>query len=292
MNRVTVRSRLKLGRIPQCFDLGSPFRTWTLVVLAILTGNLTHVAAQKLPADEMAHVREELGVNTFTAPSIGQLLRQLSALRPLPLDELWRNPPGGMPQSRAQLALATGAVIAEGFLAVSAEKQSRIEPVGRALLRYSKGLGVGDKVSRRARSLVELAARERWSEMQEELIRAQAEVEAGLLELKDEEIAHLIALGGWMRGLEITSAAIAKDYTPQRSQTLLQPEVATYFQDRVTTLNPELKRLPLFQVITRNLVEIQKIAGKVDKGEVSLEEAKRLNALAREINKAVADPDA
>ncbi|MGV3533188.1 MAG: hypothetical protein ACO1QR_12520 [Chthoniobacteraceae bacterium] len=245
--------------------------------------------AQKIPPEEMAHVREELGVNNFTAPSIGPLFQQLYALRPLPFNELWRNPPDTMPQSRAHLALATGMVIADGFLAVTVEKQSRIEPVGRALLRYSKGLGVGDKVNRRARSLMELAAREHWAEMREELVRAQAEVEAALLELKDEEIAHLIALGGWMRGLEITSEAIALSYTPERARALRQPEVVGYFVDRVSTLNPQLKRLPLFKLIAANLAEIQKITAREESAVITLQDAKRLSALAREVNKKVAE---
>lgn len=257
-------------------------------ILALLSAG--HYAdAQKVPAEEMAHVREELGVNTFTAPSIGPLLQQLYALRPLPFNELWREPPDTTPQSRAHLALATGMVIADGFLAVSVEKQSRIEPVGRALLRYSKGLGIGEKVNRRARSLMELAAREQWPEMREELVHAQAEVEAALLALKDEEIAHLIALGGWMRGLEITSKAISLSYTPERAKALRQPDVISYFVDRVDTLNPQLKRLPLFQLIARNLREIQKIAAREEAAVISVEDAKRLEALAREVNKKIGE---
>lgn len=261
----------------------------SLLAVAIFAGIAPPALAQKLPPEERAHAREELGVNTFTAPSIGHLLQQLYALRPLPFDALWRKPPEETPQSRPQLALATGVVLADGFLAVSVEKQSRIEPVGRALLRYAKGLGIGEKVNRRARSLLELAARERWVEMREELVRAQTDVEAALLALKDEEIAHLIALGGWMRGLEITSEAIVRNYTPERSKMLRQPEVVGYFVERVSTLNPELKRLPLFQLISRNLAEIQTIAGKSEPAVVSLEEAKRLSSLAREVNKKIVE---
>ena len=40
-----------------------------------------------------------------------------------------------------------------------------------------------------------------------------------------EKIAHLIALGGWLRGLEITSEAILRNYSPERSKALRQPDV-------------------------------------------------------------------
>ena len=151
-------------------------------------------------------MREELGINKFTAPSIEKVFQQLTALQPLTFEKLWRQPPRDTPQDRTQVALLTGAVIADGFLVVIVEKQSRIEPIARSLFRLSKGLGIGDRVVKDGRHIVELAARERWKEVRRELTRSQADVEAALIALKDEEIAHLIALGGWIRGLEITSA--------------------------------------------------------------------------------------
>src|SRR6185503_20901594 len=102
-------------------------------------------------AEEVAsieHVREELGINEFTAPSIELLFRQLDELRPIPFEKVWRDLPDAQPQSRAQLALTAGGVIADGFLAVAAEKRSRIEPVGRTLLKLAKGLGVGDHITK------------------------------------------------------------------------------------------------------------------------------------------------
>src|SRR6266853_1086984 len=92
-------------------------------------------AAPKPTAEDIEHMREELGVNGFTAPSIEIILQELDSMKPFPFDKAWRDLPEGAPQDRARLALSTGAVIADGFLAVASQKQSRIEQVGRALLR-------------------------------------------------------------------------------------------------------------------------------------------------------------
>lgn len=244
-------------------------------------------AAPKPSAEDIEQMREELGVNGFTAPSIEMILQELNALRPFPFDKVWRDVPDTVPQDRARLALATGAVIADGFLAVASEKQSRIEPVGRALLRLAKGLGVSDRVTKHSRSIVEKAAKSQWGDIKQELVRTQAEVETSLMGLKDEEIAHLIALGGWLRALEITSTAVSDDYTPEKARRLIQPELLDYFVDRVSTLNPTFKKTKLAQTIEKNLSEVKKIATKPVDVPIEKDEVKKIRDLAREMNKMI-----
>lgn len=52
-----------------------------------------------------AHVREELGVNEFTAPSISKLFDTLQFLMPLPILEVERKMPARMSEDRADLAI-------------------------------------------------------------------------------------------------------------------------------------------------------------------------------------------
>jgi hypothetical protein len=239
-------------------------------------------------AGDLQHMREELGVNEFTAPSIGLLFDQLEALKPIPFDKAWRDLPEATPQERARLALSAGQVIADGFLAVSVQKQSRIEPVARLLLKLGKGLGVGEHITKHSKSVLELALRERWPEVKNELIKAQADVEAGMLALKDEELAHLVSLGGWLRGLEMTASIVGEGYSPERARTLIQPEVLEYFTERVKTLNPNLKKSPTIQLIGTNLETLRKIINKPANSALELVEVKEIRNRAREMNKAIA----
>jgi hypothetical protein len=241
-------------------------------------------SAEKLSDDDLAHIREELGVNSYTAPSIQLLFKELNALKPIPFEKVWRDLPDSTPQDRARLALSIGAVIADGFLTVTAEKQSGIEPIGRVLLRLAKGLGVGDHVTKHSRSIIEKAARKEWGDIRKELIRSQAEVEAALLGLKDEEMAHLVALGGWLRGLEITTSIVHESYTPARASRLIQPELMNYFLDRVSTLNPKFKRTKLGTALEKNLREIKRITTKPVNTAVEPDEVTRIRELVREIN--------
>jgi hypothetical protein len=236
---------------------------------------------------DIAHMREELGVNEFTAPSIELLLEELNALRPIPVDQAWRGLPEASPQDRRRLALMAGQVIADGFLAISAEKQSRIEPVGRVLLKLARGLGVGDRLAKHSRSILEMAATQRWSDIRSELIKSQAEIEAGMIALKDEEIAHLVSLGGWLRGLEITSSIVLEDYTPERARRLIQPELFDYYSERVQTLHPDFKETELVKTMAANLKAISALTSKAVDKPITKEEVKQIRELAREINKKV-----
>ena len=263
-----------------------PAHRLALVVFAFLSAG--SALGQKPSADDIAHIREELGVNSFTAPSIQLVFQELSALKPIPFDKVWRDLPDSTPQDRARLALSAGAIIADGFLAVSEEKQSRIEPVGRILLKLAKGLGVSEHVNKHSRSILEKAARQQWDDIRTELIRTQAEVEAALLGLKDEEIAHLVALGGWLRGLEMTTGVVTESYTPERARRLIQPELMDYFLDRVSTLNPNFKKTKLARVMEKNLREIKRITTKPVDVPIEPGEVKEVRKLVREINTLIA----
>jgi hypothetical protein len=248
-------------------------------------------AAEKPSPEDIEHMREELGVNGFTAPSIETILQELDSMKPFPFDKAWRDLPTGTPQDRPRLALSAGAVIADGFLAVASQKQSRIEQVGRALLRLAKGLGVSDRVTKHSRSILEKAARSQWSDVKQELVRTQAEVESAMMGLKDEELAHLVALGGWLRALEITSSVAYDDYNPERARRLIQPELLDYFLDRVSTLNPNFKKTPLAQALEKDLQEVKTITTKPVDTPIEKDEVKRIRDLARELNKLIGGSD-
>jgi hypothetical protein len=266
---------------------------WLITLAVAFSVNLpasTQEAAAKADADlppvpivegdiDLDQIREELGINGFTAPSIENILAELMDLRPIPLDKLWRDFKGDTPQDRALIAISSGRVIADGLLAVIAEKPSRVEPCARALIRYAKGLGVSDYVNKHSKSILEKASKESWLEVRRELVKAQADIEAGMMALKDEEIAHLVSLGGWIRGIEIVAALVALDYSPERAARLVQPEALDYFIDRIGTLNPRLRRNEIFGVIETNLKSIRILSGSEEKP-ASEEDVKKIRNLA------------
>jgi hypothetical protein len=205
-----------------------------------------------------AHFREEQGVNEYTAPSIEKLFQMLDSLKPIPNQELTRPPKPIRLDNRIKYALSFGVLIGDGFLAVEDEDAKAIEPLGRELLRRAKGLGVEQRVSRHSKELLELAKRSDWSALRRELIVTQKDVENAMLDLRDEEMAHLLSLGGWIRGLEIAAASVAEDFTPERVGKLRQMDLLDYYLQRLDTLEPPLKSTPLISKIITALKDVHR----------------------------------
>lgn len=205
------------------------------------------------------HYRDELGVNSFTTPSIADLFRDLDALRPIPLEKVERTPRPLTTGDRARYALSFGVLIADGFLAVERQDAKGIELLGHELLRRAKGLGVGQRLSQHGQRLLEDARRGRWEQLRQELIFTQKDVENAMLELRDEQVAHLLSLGGWLRGLEIAAACVAETYSERRAKLLEQLDLLDYYLDRLQELSPRLRQRPLISSLTQHLQEIRSI---------------------------------
>jgi len=230
------------------------------------------------------YAREELGVNELTTPSIQRLFTELEVFKPVPVSLIAETDFDRTYNNRFQTSLNFGALICDGFFAVVAEQKSLIQKIGRSLLRQAKSLAVGQRLSRHANSLLELGTRGDWNELKLELIKTQTDVEEAMIELRDEEMAHMVSLGGWLRGFEIGTIVTAENYTPQRAAGLMKTDVMDYFLDRLSTLNPRLKNTELVGSIISRLEAIRKIAGEAADRAPSKSEVVRMRDLAVEIN--------
>jgi len=205
-------------------------------------------AIAEIPKDliENPHLREELGINEFTAPSIRLIFDDLDQLTPMPVKETRHILPKRMPLSRTSLALEIGFLIADGFLAVQHGHIDDIEPIAKELSKYGRALGAGDRVNRHAKSLLENAKKKNMEAVKNELAATQKDVEKELVQLKDADLAHLISLGGWIRALECASAAVNKDFTEERANQLFREDIAEYYETSIGGLEPRISKMPTF----------------------------------------------
>lgn len=205
----------------------------------------------EIPADllEDEHLREELGVNEFTAPSISKLFDTLQFLMPLPLVEVQRQPNERMPLDRADLAIELGFLIADGFLIVQAGQMDQVERMAADLTRYGKALGAGDRINRHAASLLESAKKQDIPQLKKELAATQKDVEAELVTLRDADLAHLISLGGWIRALEVSSVAVDKQFSAERATKIMREDIADYYTEIVAGLEPRISERPNYIAI-------------------------------------------
>jgi hypothetical protein len=200
-----------------------------------------------IPADLMDDQRMvEAETNGFAVPSIPKVFDALQFLMPLPLAEMERKLPARMPLERTDLAIELGFLIAEGFLMVQAGELDKLGGLAGDLTRYGKALGVGDRVNRRAASLLDIAKNKNVPQLMKELAAMQVHVEAELVTLKDSDLAHLITLGGWIRGLEVCVAAMDRQFSQERARKVMREEIVDYYAKAVAGMGPQISQRPKF----------------------------------------------
>jgi len=257
-------------------------------VIGIGAALIIYGAGLSLFAEEpREHEREELGINPYTAPSVAEIFQQLDDLKPLPYEQLKREFPQAAHASREQMGMVFGGLVADGFLIVESKKSNLVEDLGRVLLRQARSLGVGDRVMRHSASLTELGKKGDWAAVRRELISTQQDVEQAMTELKDQKMAHLISLGGWLRGLEICAGAVESNYTPDRAAVLWQRDLINYFAEELKTLPPTIAHKPLFEKIRTGVNSIRDLLNRAPE-KPSLDDVKALYAQARELNATIA----
>jgi hypothetical protein len=200
-----------------------------------------------------ADIHLELAVNPFTAPSISRIFDTLQFLMPLPIAEVARKMPARMSLDRADLAVELGFLIADGFLMVQSGQLKDVEKMAGDLTRYGKALGVGERVNRHAAGLLESAKKGDVAQLKMELSATQRDVEDELVTLKDADLAHLISLGGWIRALEVSSVAVDKQFSPERARKVMRQDIAEYYSDCITGLEPRISARPNYAALRDQL---------------------------------------
>lgn len=228
------------------------------------------------------HMREELGVNPITAPPIQDVLRSLEVFRPIPLPMIESFNRDAVFDNRLQTAMHFGALVADGFMLTLAERPKDVQDIGRALIKQSRALGVGESLTKRSKSLLELSDKGDWLGMRQELIRTQSDVEASMMELRDEEMAHMISLGGWLRGFMLGANATAGAYTPEKAKILGNVEIMDYFLDRLDTLHPRLKKTQIVTTLVAKLRGIRSVVIEAQDAPPNSAQVARMRDLANE----------
>ncbi len=112
-----------------------------------------------------------------------------------------------------------------------------------------------------------------------------------MVELRDQKMAHLISLGGWLRGLEISAGAVESDFSPQRAKILAQQDLVDYFATELKTLPPRAATTPLFEKIRAGVSAIQVSLSRATVNGLTLADVKAMHAQARELDLAIRQID-
>ncbi len=194
-----------------------------------------------------------------------------------------REKPGRNTGDRAQVALLLGTVIADGFVAVEAKDSEKIKDLGRDVLTLAGAINVREAVIARSKSIVDKAEKKRWLEARREFDGALQDVRGAMEELNDRDLAQLVSLGGWIRGTEVLTSIVRKEYRPDKAELLHQPELIAYFIKRIDAMPPSLRKNPLVARIRKTLEQIRPLIGQTDGSQISLADVEKINQMSAEL---------
>jgi hypothetical protein len=210
----------------------------------------------RLPADQLAKAAR---TDSISIPTPGELFAAIEKPGKTDWSGQYRGPMPITYRNRAQIALNLGGLIADGFIAVEAKDSQQVKNIGSDIIKLAKALGVSENLLKRGNSINEFAENNEWDTLQEELEATQNEVKSSMQSHSDEDLVILVSLGGWIRGTQVVSGAIAQNYDERSAKVLRQPALVKFMQSKISEISPELRGEPLVKDVSEELSGIEKL---------------------------------
>jgi hypothetical protein len=251
-------------------------RLVALHMLALVAAISTVAAkeGQRLSSDQMAKAVKS---DSITVPTPGELFAALGKAGKINWSAQYRAPIPVTYANRAQIALNLGGLIADGFIAVEAKDGQQVKNVGSDIMKLGKALGVSEQLLSRGNSINEFAEHNEWDTLQEELEATQNEVKSSMQSHADQDLVILVTLGGWIRGTQVVTGAIMKNYNESAAKVLREPTLVHFMQTKLNAISPELRQEPLVKDVSEQLTGIERLVSFPEGKAPSIEDVRKLN---------------
>jgi hypothetical protein len=244
----------------------------------------------RLPADQLA---KAVRTDSISIPTPGELFAAIEKPGKTDWSGQYRGPMPITYRNRAQIALNLGGLIADGFIAIEAKDSQQVKNIGSDVIKLAKALGVSENLLKRGNSINEFAENNEWDTLQEELEATQNEVKSSMQSHNDQDLVILVSLGGWIRGTQVVSGAIAQNYDERSAKVLRQPALVKFMQSKINEISPELRSEPLVKDVSEELTGIEKLVSFPADKAPTVDEVRKVNEAVGKVmekieNKAVA----
>ncbi len=241
-------------------------------------------AESKLPADQL---NKAIKSDAISIPTPGELFAALSKPGKPNWIAQYRGPTPTTYRNRAQIALNLGGLIADGFIAVEARDSQQVKNIGSDIIKLAKALGVSENLLSRGNSINEFAENDDWDTLQEELEATQNEVKSSMQSHSDQDLVILVSLGGWIRGTQVVSSAILKNFDERAAKVLRQPALVSFMQSKISDISPELRNEPLVKNVSQQLGEMEKLVSFPQGKAPTVDDVRKVNESAGKMMEAI-----
>ncbi|MGI8891763.1 MAG: hypothetical protein ACR2G0_13410 [Chthoniobacterales bacterium] len=232
----------------------TPAPSATPALSATPAAEITAAPSTKLTPEEMTRA---VKTDAITIPTPGELFAALGKPAKPDWAARFRGPIAMNYKTRAQIALNLGGLVADGFIAVEAQDAQQVKNIGGDIVKMAKALGVSENILSRGNSISQFAENDEWSALQEELEATQNEVKSSMQSHRDQDLVILVSLGGWIRGTQVVSAVVSKNYDEKLGQALRQPELLRFIRSKISQISPDLQNDPLVKSVNTQLAGIE-----------------------------------
>ena len=154
---------------------------------------------------------------------------------------------------RTRLSLLFGEVVAEGFVAVQAEDKEAVKDAGKEVINLATALAISRSVLPHANAILEAADEDDWRAIRKELDLTQKTVRDTMEQMRDEDLAQLVSLGGWLRGTSSVTSVVGKAFSADRAELLNQPMLVEHFISVIGQMPAATKDHPLVKELLKGL---------------------------------------
>jgi hypothetical protein len=190
---------------------------------------------------------------------------------------------------RPRIALLLGTVIADGFIAVQAEDAPAVKDIGQRVQTLARDIGVERSITSHAKAIIEAADKRKWQNVRTELDRTQKGVQQAMDELQDEKLSQLVSLGGWLRGTEVLTAVVTRQFSSEGAELLHQPDLLVHFQTQLQEM-PQKYNVPIVREIQEALGEVKPMID-VGNERISAASVKKINDITTRLDNGIVTKD-
>jgi hypothetical protein len=184
-------------------------------------------------------------------------------------------------------ALNLGIRVADAFVAAKARNKDQLQESSASVAKLGVELSAGKGLAEKREQVKKLLNEGKWQELSELLEGIRGQVLAELETAKDQDSVTLANLGGWLRGLNLVSGALSKNYKAESTKVLRQLGLLEFLQGRLGKLGPGAGKSKAVLEMKAKLPEIKELCTFDKDATLPESKVKRLHDITDELIKSI-----
>lgn len=197
-------------------------------------------------------------IDGISIPNPGELFAAFGKSGKPDWAAFFRKQPPAPHTSRPLIALNLGIRLADGFLAAEAQDRQQVKNVSMEIKLLAKSLGLEQDYMVRSNSIADFADSRQWDALVEEIEAVRGELAATMEGQRDADLVMLMSLGCWLRSVDIATAELVANYSPENANILRGSAIGEFFSTRLSALPAKTRAIPVIAEIQQRLPELSR----------------------------------